>query len=78
MALGQLQDPATIPALARAANQQVRINWKGKPDYEFSSVRMAAALALKQMMPKFSKDIHKPILSLSRSCKCGRKEMWTR
>jgi len=56
-ALGQLQDPATIPALARAANQQVRTNWKRKPDYEFSSVRMAAAGALKQMMPKFSKDI---------------------
>ena len=58
VALGQLQDPETIPALARAANQQVRINWKGKQDYELSSVRMAAAFALKQMMPKFSKDIH--------------------
>lgn len=57
-ALGQLRDPDAIPALARAANKNVRAGWSGKPGYELSNVRMAAALALLQMPPEHQGQIN--------------------
>ena len=54
---GQPRPSPVIPHLARYANKQVRTNWEGKPAYDLSSVRMAAALALQRMMPRFSKQI---------------------
>jgi HEAT repeat protein len=56
-ALGQLQHPSVIPYLARVANQKVRINWRGEPKYDYSGVRMAAAVALQRMMPQALEDV---------------------
>jgi hypothetical protein len=47
----QLRPPSVIPHLARVANQKVRFNWRGELDYDYSSVRMAAAVALQRIMP---------------------------
>ena len=55
--LGQLGHPSAIPYLARVANRRVRLNWRGEPDYDVSSVRLAAALSLRRMMPRAMKQI---------------------
>jgi hypothetical protein len=51
----RLQSLSAIPHLARVANQQVRVNWRGEGRYEYSYVRIAAAGALQNMMP-FARD----------------------
>jgi hypothetical protein len=47
--LSQLADPTVIVALAKIVYQKIRRNLHGEADYEFSSVRMAAAIGLKRM-----------------------------
>ncbi len=57
-ALGQLgqaewlSPEAGVPPLARVANQKVRLNWRDELTYEYSSVRMAAAVALQRLGPE--------------------------
>lgn len=48
---GWLRPSAGVPHLARAANQKVRLNWREELTYEYSSVRMAAAVALQRLGP---------------------------
>ncbi|MEE8389465.1 MAG: CHAT domain-containing protein [Anaerolineae bacterium] len=47
----QLQSLSAIPHLARVANREIRVNWRGETRYEYSNVRMAAAVALQQLRP---------------------------
>jgi hypothetical protein len=54
---GQLQSSLVIPQLARAANQPVRVNWRGETRYEYSDVRMAASVALQRMRPSARDEI---------------------
>ena len=63
-ALGQLAQSrqlqslsVIIPHLARVANQQVRVNWLGETRYEYTTVRMAAAVALQQLGPLARNEI---------------------
>ena len=61
-ALGQLRHRSAIPYLARVANQRIRIKWSGKPDYDYSNVRMAAAVGLQHLMSQSAnKDVEKEI-----------------
>jgi len=53
----QLRPASVIPHLARAANQEVRTNWRGERTYDYSSVRMAAAVALQRMIPVAREEI---------------------
>ena len=53
----QLRPSSIIPHLARVANQEIRTNWRGKLTYEYSSVRMAAAVALQRMIPVAREEI---------------------
>jgi len=47
----QLRPSSVIPHLTRVANQKMRTNWRGEQTYDYSSVRMAAAVALQRMIP---------------------------
>jgi HEAT repeat protein len=44
-------------ALARAATQPVRLDWRQEPDYELSSVRLAAVEALRGLAPRAIKPL---------------------
>lgn len=56
-ALGQLgqsrlvSSASVLPYLVRVATQRTRTNWRGDPAYAYSSVRLAAAVALQRMKP---------------------------
>lgn len=56
-ALGQLHHLSAIPHLTRVANQKIRVDWRGELAYEYSSVRMAAVVALQRMMPVARQEI---------------------
>ncbi|MDX1614787.1 MAG: CHAT domain-containing protein [Candidatus Promineifilaceae bacterium] len=47
--LSQLADPAVIVSLAQIVYRKIRHDIHGEADYEFSSVRMAAAIGLKRV-----------------------------
>ena len=56
-ALGELQPSSALPYLARLANQRVRPGSTGAWAYDYSSVRMAAAMALRRFVPRHEPDI---------------------
>jgi len=47
----QVQPASVIPHLAGVAKQKVRVNWRGERTYDYSSVRMAAVVALQRLIP---------------------------
>jgi hypothetical protein len=49
--LRQARSSSIIPHLIRTANQKIRLDWRGELDYDYTSVRMAAAIALQRVMP---------------------------
>lgn len=53
----QLRPPSIIPHLVRVANQKVRLNWQREMDYDYSIVRMAAALALQRIIPVAREEV---------------------
>jgi hypothetical protein len=53
----QLRPSSVIPHLAHVANDKARTNWRGELTYEYSSVRMAAVLALQRMKPVALEEI---------------------
>lgn len=56
-ALGRLGEPSAIGALARVANQKLRVNWQGEYSYDYSIMRMGAAIALERMMDRHAARI---------------------
>jgi HEAT repeat protein len=56
-ALGELRSPSSIPYLARAANQPVRVTATGGVSYDYSNVRMAAVMALRGFLPKQEAEV---------------------
>jgi HEAT repeat protein len=49
--LGQMRERTAIPYLVNVATKEVRINSEGWLTFDLTNVRMAAAIALKRMMP---------------------------
>ena len=49
-ALGDLQAGKALPHLIKLVTDRVRLDWQGLAAYDYSSVRLAALTALKQMM----------------------------
>jgi len=58
--LGSVRHPSFLPHVAtqlvRLILDKTRVNWKGEVDYELSRVRMAAAAALKAILPQLKSD----------------------
>jgi HEAT repeat protein len=54
--LSRLADPDAVVNLAQIVYQKARLNLEGAEDYEYSSVRMAAAIGLKRMKSRKKVD----------------------
>lgn len=56
-ALGQLRERLAIPYLVNVATQRVRLGRQGRPAYDLTNVRMAAAVALQRMMLAYGDEV---------------------
>jgi HEAT repeat protein len=67
--LSRLADPNAVVNLAQIVYQKARLNLEGAEDYEYSSVRMAAAIGLKRMKSRKKvdetlRDVHEDLVAI--------------